>query len=67
MVNQNSRQIKMIPDENIESKIALLKQAIHDKDFLADLQEVNEDFKYVDGEMINWPLETEDKNSQSYQ
>jgi len=36
--------------EPIETKLAAMREAINDPLFLADLQEVAEDFKYVDAE-----------------
>ena len=38
------------PSQTYEEKIALMKEAMNDKDFVSEIKEVMEDFKYVDAE-----------------
>ncbi|MDQ6609753.1 MAG: hypothetical protein M3Y85_08025 [Bacteroidota bacterium] len=48
---KNSKRVKIIIndiDESLDAKIALLKNAADDKDFLADLEEVNKDFEAIE-------------------
>lgn len=48
---QNRKKVKLIIndiDDTLESKISLLKKASRDKDFLHDLQEVNNDFEFAE-------------------
>lgn len=46
-----SKQVKLIInniEDTLETKIALLKKAPLDKDFLSDLREVNSDFQFAE-------------------
>ena len=48
---RNSKKVKLIIndiDDLLEAKISLLQQALSDKYFLADMQEVNEDFEFAE-------------------
>jgi hypothetical protein len=48
---KDRRQIRLIIDDiedTLEIKIALLKKACNDKDFLRDLEEVNKDFQFAE-------------------
>lgn len=42
--------VEIILAEPMEAKLAAMREAVSDPLFLADLQEVGEDFKYVDAE-----------------
>ncbi|MBD0289165.1 MAG: hypothetical protein ICV79_27660 [Flavisolibacter sp.] len=48
---KNKKRVKLIIDEideALENKIALLNKASQDKDFLSDLEEVNNDFEFIE-------------------
>jgi len=48
---KNSKQIKLTindVDDTLQNKISLLKKASFDKDFLYDMEEVNNDFEFVE-------------------
>lgn len=48
---KNRKKVKLVfnfLDESLEKKISMLKKASQDKDFLADLEEVNKDFEFAD-------------------
>ncbi|PSR54802.1 hypothetical protein AHMF7605_15465 [Adhaeribacter arboris] len=51
----NKRRVLVIIDDDIDEvneKLLLLKQATNDPLFLADIQEVKEDFNFIDSETI---------------
>ncbi len=51
---KNKTKLKIIInelDDTLESKIALLRNAIRDPDFLADMEEVNMDFEFIDSKI----------------
>lgn len=48
---KNSKRVKLIIndiDDTLQRKISLLRQASLDKDFLADMQEVNQEFEFAE-------------------
>lgn len=51
---KNRKKVKLVfnsLDESLEKKITLLKKASEDKDFLADLEEVNKDFEFAESKI----------------
>jgi hypothetical protein len=51
---KNSKRVKIVINEvedTAEAKISLLNKAVQDKDFLADLHEVNKDFESIDSKI----------------
>jgi predicted DNA-binding antitoxin AbrB/MazE fold protein len=44
--------VEIILIEPLEAKLAVMREAINDPLFLADLEEVAEDFKHVDAEGV---------------
>ncbi|HVG41212.1 MAG TPA: hypothetical protein VM888_06340 [Chitinophagaceae bacterium] len=51
---KNSKRVKLVIneiDETLENKITLLTKACDDKDFLSDMQEVNNDFEFAESKI----------------
>ena len=51
---KNSKRVKVVIDkveEDLETKIALMKKAADDKDFLYDLDEVVKDFENIESKI----------------